>query len=168
MIELITATDRINEAQRFAELLMLAMEGMDGEDAGAIGTGVYAILTRLNEAARILDGLREKRRLGKCTASPLPDLEALIAAHLAALAGYDALTDHEWEDPARRQPLEATVDATRLAVLDHRPTSLQEVSRKAKFMAGTRSFHAWDDFDRVLLVHALTPADDGEGAPCAS
>ena len=42
---------------------MLAMEGIDGEDAGAIGTGVYAILSRLNEAARILDGLCKQGRL---------------------------------------------------------------------------------------------------------
>jgi hypothetical protein len=68
------------------------------------------------------------------------------------LAGYDALADHEWEDPTRRQAPKLTVSASRLEAVRPSTTSLQEVSRKAMFMAGTRSFHAWNDFDRVLLV----------------
>jgi hypothetical protein len=82
-------------------------------------------------------------------------LEALISAHLKALADYDANPGDKGPEVKR---LRTIVTETRLALLDHRPFNIAEVSRKSTFMASCRTFVEWDDFDQVKLIEALTPA----------
>lgn len=89
----------------------------------------------------------------------MADLSELISAHTRALAAYDGLSDEDFEQ--RGAELSVPVDATRDAILDHRPTTLEEVAIKAAFMASTRSFCSWGDFEPIKLIHALTPADGG-------
>ena len=97
--------------------------------------------------------------IGGAVALPLSthasDLPKLMAAHTAALAAWDAVPDEEWDE--QQASLSRDVDRTRDALLAHRPSTLQEIGAKAEYMASTRSFHEWDDFDRVKLIEALTP-----------
>ncbi|MHA6641323.1 hypothetical protein [Mesorhizobium sp. A623] len=85
----------------------------------------------------------------------MADLSELMAAHTAALAAYDALGDAEWD--ARGVELDKIVGTTREAIFNHRPATIEEVGTKAVFMATTRTFFEWDDFDPIKLVQALTP-----------
>ena len=89
----------------------------------------------------------------------MADLSDLIAAHTGALAAYEGLSDEDFE--LRGAELSIPLDATRDAILDHRPTTLEEVAIKAAFMASTRSFYSWDDFEPIKLIQALTPAAGG-------
>jgi hypothetical protein len=93
----------------------------------------------------------------------MAELSELIAAHTEALAAYDGLSDQEFD--LRGAELSIPVDLTRDAILDHRPTTLEEVAIKAAFMASTRSFYSWDDFEPIKLINALTPV--AGGASCA-
>ena len=85
----------------------------------------------------------------------MADLSELIAAHTGALAAYDGLSDEDFE--RRSAEFSIPLEATRDAILDHRPTTLEEVAIKAAFMASTRSFYSWDDFEPIKLIHALMP-----------
>ena len=82
-------------------------------------------------------------------------LSDLMAAHTVALAAWDAVPDQEWD--TQQAHLSAEVDRTRDALLEHRPSTMAEVHTKAEYMASVRSFHQWDDFDRIKLIEALTP-----------
>ncbi|WP_028034121.1 hypothetical protein [Chelativorans sp. J32] len=86
-------------------------------------------------------------------------LLSLMEAHIAALTAYDSLSDAEWKEQGI--DLGETVNATRDALLDHRAATLEEIRTKAEFMAKTRTFFEWDDFDRIKLIHALTPVIGG-------
>lgn len=86
--------------------------------------------------------------------TPPATLEMLIAAHVAALAEYDAVPDSEFNGP-RCQALGRIVDVSRQALLDYRPAFLAEAARKAAFMASCRTFVEWDDLDRAVLIKAF-------------
>ncbi|UVK43795.1 hypothetical protein BPNPMPFG_005635 [Mesorhizobium sp. AR07] len=76
---------------------------------------------------------------------------------MAALAAWDAIPDETWDSTATKR-IDARLDAAQEAMPAHRPATLDEVSRKAAYMAGCRSFFEWDNFDRIKLIEALTPS----------
>lgn len=86
------------------------------------------------------------------------ELGALIAAHVRALAAYDAEPSENPKSPAVVRA-NALVTKTRQALFDHRPTNMAEAVRKGEFMASCRTFIEWDDFDQVQLIKALTPKE---------
>jgi hypothetical protein len=86
----------------------------------------------------------------------MSDLRKLFDAHTAALAAWDALSGEDWDE--RQDKANEALDATRKAILDHRPATFEEVALKAAYMASTKSFAIWDDLDAIELIHALTPA----------
>jgi hypothetical protein len=94
----------------------------------------------------------------------LIELRKLFEAHTAALAAWDALEGEDWDE--RQDKASEALDATRKAILDHRPTSIEEVAIKAGYMAGTRTFAVWDDLDQIDLIQALTPTCTVEVAAC--
>ncbi|MBM2715333.1 hypothetical protein JQK88_29825 [Mesorhizobium caraganae] len=85
-------------------------------------------------------------------------LGTLIAAHVVALAAYDATPGDDPKSPAVARA-NALVTKTRQALFDHRPTNMAEAARKGEFMASCRTFIEWDDFDQVQLINALTPKE---------
>lgn len=102
------------------------------------------------------------------------NLEALIAAHEALMWPYEAAFALEDDDTLEdvgaaiaeaQEPLYPKLLKTRRALLDHRPRTLDEVRRKADFMAKDRAFVWWDaeDLDIAEIIAALTPAGDAEG-----
>jgi hypothetical protein len=78
------------------------------------------------------------------------DLSVLTYEHDTALEAYDSVD-------VSSSAVDSILDKTRQAILDHRPRSLEEAARKGSYMRRTRSFSEWDDFDRCLLIDALTP-----------
>lgn len=99
---------------------------------------------------------------GEGGAEGVLQLGALIAAHTAALADYDATPGEDTKSAAFRRA-SAAVTKTRQALFDHRPVNLSEATRKGEFMASCRTFIEWDDFDQVHLINALTPGGGGQG-----
>lgn len=97
---------------------------------------------------------------GEGGAAGIGNLGALIAAHVAALADYDAFPDEDIKSAASRRA-SAAVTKTRQALFDHRPVNIAEAKRKGEFMASCRTFIEWDDFDQVHLINALTPVGGG-------
>lgn len=93
------------------------------------------------------------------------NLETLIAAHMALMTPFETAYEDDDAGAAAQEALYPQLLATRQALLDHRPASLDEVRRKAEFMARDRSFAFWDDdrIDVVDIIAALTPAGDAEG-----
>lgn len=94
------------------------------------------------------------------------NLETLIAAHIALMTPFEAAYEHDNDVANETQAaLYPKLLATRQALLDHRPISLDEVRRKAEFMAKDRAFAFWDDgIDLLDIIAALTPvAVDAEG-----
>ncbi|MES0028018.1 hypothetical protein [Mesorhizobium sp. M0040] len=87
-------------------------------------------------------------------------LGALIAAHVGALAAYDATPGDNPKSPGVARA-NALVTKTRQALFDHRPTNMAEAMRKGQFMASCRTFIEWDDFDQVQLIKAPTPGGEG-------
>ncbi|QKC83622.1 hypothetical protein [Mesorhizobium sp. NZP2077] len=81
----------------------------------------------------------------------------MIAAHVGALAAYDAMPGDNPKSSAEARA-SALVTKTRQALFDHQPTNMAEAARKGEFMASSRTFIEWDDFDQVQLIKALTPA----------
>lgn len=92
------------------------------------------------------------------------NLESLIAAHVALMVPFEAAYDDD-AGAAAQEALYPQLLATRQALLDHRPASLDEVKRKAEFMAKDRSFAFWDDdaVEITDIIAALTPAGDAVG-----
>lgn len=102
------------------------------------------------------------------------DLNALIAAHEALMEPYEAAFALEDEYPLQggldaiaeaQEPFYPLLLKTRRALLDHRPRTLDEVRRKAEFMAKDRAFVEWDaeDLDIPDIIAALTPVGDAKG-----
>ncbi|BCH12113.1 hypothetical protein MesoLj131c_63710 [Mesorhizobium sp. 131-3-5] len=85
------------------------------------------------------------------------ELGALFAAHVGALAAYDATPGENPKSPAVVRA-NALVTKTRQALFDHRPANMAEAARKGEFMASCRTFIEWDDFDQAQLIKALAPA----------
>lgn len=92
----------------------------------------------------------------------MANLSELIAVHTAALVAYDAVSDENFSD--KDDVTGRALDAARDVLLNHRPTTLEEVSIKAEFMARTKTFTEWDNFDQVKLIEALTPVADNTSA----
>ncbi|RUM95329.1 hypothetical protein EET67_23930 [Pseudaminobacter arsenicus] len=90
------------------------------------------------------------------------DLEVLIAMHEALMQPYEAAFEIDDQDELAdvQEPLYAKLLETRRALLAHRPLTLDEVRRKAEFMAKDRAFIWWDaeDLDIPDIIAALTPA----------
>lgn len=93
------------------------------------------------------------------------NLEDLIAAHVALMQPFEAAYEQDGDGAvATQDALYPQLLASRQALLDHRPASLDEVRRKAEFMANDRSFAFWDDdaVEVIDIIAALTPDDNVE------
>lgn len=87
----------------------------------------------------------------------MSNLTTLMHAHNDALAEYDRTSDEEWKTQGDR--IGEILDRTRDAVLDHRPANLEEVATKVVYMTTNRTFHEWDDVDRIRLIRAFLPIE---------
>jgi hypothetical protein len=77
-------------------------------------------------------------------------IAALVARCEKALAAWDAADDIENDDP-----INIELEASRRALLDFRPTSVEGFHRKANAMLALRSIAEWDDLDREELIRAF-------------
>lgn len=93
------------------------------------------------------------------------DLADLITKHRAMMTAHEALYDAEDDDATDAQDiLYKKLLASRRAILDHRPQTLDEVAMKARLMASDRAFNFWDvdgiDIEDHLpeIIASLIPA----------
>lgn len=86
----------------------------------------------------------------------MSDLSKLIEDHRAAMAAYEECDDEAWE--TCKDAINAKINASTRALLDHRPSTLSEAQSKAEFMASDKAFTLWDDIEKDDLFKALTPA----------
>ena len=86
------------------------------------------------------------------------ELLALIGAHTVSMVRYKACSDDDWNNEKIKGSIDADIDHTRRALLDHRCQHIEEVQIKATFMSSCKSFNDWDDLDRVEIIKALIPA----------
>lgn len=86
----------------------------------------------------------------------LIELRTLIEAHYTAMQEYELCSDEDWD--RRREVINANINASREALLTHRPRSLTEVRMKASFMARDKAFGHWDDIEAQRIIRSLTPA----------
>jgi hypothetical protein len=72
-------------------------------------------------------------------------LADLIASHRAMMSEHEALYDVEDDSASDAQDmLYKKLLASRKAILDRRPQTLEEVAMKARLMASDRAFNFWD------------------------
>lgn len=73
------------------------------------------------------------------------DLVVLITKHRAMMTAYEALWEAEDDDATDAQDmLYKKLLASRKAILDRRPRTLDEVRAKAELMMGDKAFNFWD------------------------
>lgn len=92
----------------------------------------------------------------------MADLLELIEAHRTAIATYDACDDDDWN--TRASEINALIETSTRALLDHRPISTSEVFTKAEYLASAKAFVEWDDVDVAGVIRSLTPKQEARKA----
>ncbi|MGH6861809.1 MAG: hypothetical protein ACRECY_16280, partial [Phyllobacterium sp.] len=148
-----TTEDPWSKAHRLAEELSEILDQCNGGRWKAI---IAPMSTNKDRPAVMFVSLTAEEGAAKRRHERIDALLQMMNAHAEALAAYSRLTDQEWEEVELRGPVDAEIERTRKALLDHRCQNATEFQIKSSFMAECRSFHDWDDIERIALINALS------------
>lgn len=144
-----------DKANRLCEELSATLDQCNG---GRWRATVGPKSANKDQPAVMFSSISAEKSMAKHKRDRLDELVQMINDHAMALAAWSRLTDQEWENVELRGPLDADIDRTRQALLDHRCRNTAEMKVKSSFMLQCRSFHDWDDIERSALILALTPS----------